>query len=445
MNEFDVAVLGAGISGISAAMRAAELEARVCLIEKSEIGGRCFHNGLYPYRHMMVRLARNTASSEEKEKGLAELQAVSHSVAEKWCAKLIDKGIQIECGQGVLSGPCEIKIQGAKEEKIIRAKKIIIATGSTVSASATIPFDAERIISADTVFQQRRIPASVLVLGGGKTGCELATLYSRLGSKTFLCAESPRLLSDQDPDVTEAVEIELKRQKIKTLLNKRVISIFKDDDKIDIALDGGVKFSVNTIVMTNPRQAQTEDLNAEAWGIRLGEKKQILVDETMQTSLQGVFAVGSVTGRTGHDCLSEEEGRVAAENALGKKAQVYTDWIPQIIYMTPEIATVGCYARDAHHKGFRAVEGKFNAEEGDYSLIHTTRPGFFKIVADKKSKKVIGGQIVAERASEIIPLILLAIKKGLPANSLARLASGSSTQFQGVREAAKACVEALRE
>jgi len=289
----------------------------------------------------------------------------------------------------------------------------------------------------------RQIPESVLILGGGRVGCEWATLFNSLGSKTFLCDDHPRLLREQDPNVTETVENELKRQKVKILLNKRIISIFKDGNKIDIALDGGVKFSVNVIVVTTPRRAGTRDLHAGPLGIRLGEHNQVLVDETTETTAKGVFAVGSVTGRQSYDCFSEEEGRVAAENALGKKARLNADWVPQIIYTRPEIATVGCFARDAHHQGFRAVEGKVDISEIDHSLIHEEARGFFKVVADKTTKKVIGGQIVAEGASEAIALILLAIKKGLPINSLARLSCGGSTRFQGIREAAKACVKAI--
>lgn len=458
MDDFDIAILGAGIAGISAAERAVELKARVCLIERHELGGRCFHQGLYPYRRMMNQIEGNGISmriqnfeGEGPEKSIEGISTLfgdtdkfSQSITVKRESALKEKGVHIETGEGVLIGPNEIRVQGSGEEKIIKAQKIILATGSNLVAPATIPFDKERIISSDEVFEVGKVPASVLILGGGGVGCELAALYNKLGSKTFLCDEAPRLLPEQDPDIMEAIEVGMKRQKIKLLLNKKVTSIFKDTDTIDISLDGGVKFSVQTIVLTSIRQARTEGLDAKNLGLRLGEKRQILVDETQETTLSGVYAVGSVTGRVSFHGLPEEEGKVAAENALGKKARLNKDWISQIIYTCPEIATVGCYARDAHHKGFRAVEGKCYNHDLDCSLINDSEPGFFKIVADKPSKKVIGGQIVSRHASEFIPLILLAVKKGLSVNSLARLSCGVSTQFQGIREAAKACAQALR-
>ena len=451
MDEYDVAVLGAGIAGISAAKRASELGAKVCLIEKDKLGGRCFNKGLYPHRRMMTQTANNGTNIQVEaennwEKNLwlfDDAVQFSKSIAEKWESTLKEMGVRIEFGEAVANGPGEVNILGPDNEKSIRAKNIIFALGSSIKPPSTMPFDGERIISRDDLFKIGKVPASVLIVGGDGEGCELASLYNRLGSKTFLCEESPRLLEGQDPDIMDSIERDMKTRKVKVLLNKKIISIFKGTETIDISLDGGVKFSVQTIVLTSGRMARTEGLNAEQFGIRMGERQQILVDEKQETTAKGIYAVGSVTGRKSFDGLSEEEGRVAAENALGKNKSLNVDWIPQVVYTTPEIASVGCFARDAHHKGFRGVEGRCDLECLDYSALGDDEAGFFKIVADKSSKKVIGGQIVCKQASEFIPLILLAIKKGLTVNSLARLSCGISAQFQGIQQAAKACVRAM--
>lgn len=452
MDEFDVAILGAGIAGISAATRASELGAKVCLVEKDRLGGRCFNNGLYPTRRMMAQMADNGINmqvgaennGEEISRLFEDTRQFSQTISEKWESTLKASGVHIEFGEAVASGPNEVRIMGSGGEKSIQAKNIIFAMGSSIKPPPTIPFDGERIISRDAIFKIGKIPTSVLIIGGGGNGCEPACLYNSLGSKTFMCEEGPRLLENQDPDITDVMERAMKARKVKVLLNKKIISIFKDANAIDISLDGGVKFSVQTIVVTSGRVARTEGLNAEQFGIRMGERQQILVDEKMKTTAKGVYAIGSVTGRKSFDGLSEEEGRVAAENALGKDKSLNIDWIPQVIYTDPEIATVGCFARDAHHKGFRGVEGRCDLQSLDHSMLRGGERGFFKVVADKSSKKIIGGQIVCKHASEFIPLILLAIKKGLTANSLARLSCGVSTQFQGIQQAAKACVRAMK-
>ena len=327
MDEFDVAVLGAGVSGVSAAMRASELGAKVCLIEKDRLGGRCFHKGLYPTRRMMAQMANNGIDlrleagndREEISRLFEDAQQFSQSIAEKWESTLKERGVHIESGEAVASGPNEIKIKGSSgEEKLIRAKNIIFALGSSIQPPPTLPFDGERIISRDDIIKTGKAPASVLILGGGGVGCELALLYNRLGSKTFLCEEGPRLLENHDPDIMDAMEREMKAHKVKVLLNKKIVSIFKAENTIDVSLDGGVKFSAQTIVLTLGRMARTERLNAEQFGIRMGERQQILVNEKMETTARGMYAIGSVTGRKSFDGLSEEEGRIAAENALGK-------------------------------------------------------------------------------------------------------------------------------
>ena len=306
---------------------------------------------------------------EEISRLFEDAQQFSQSIGKKWDLALKERGVRIEFGEAVASGPNEVRISGAGEEKFIRAKKIIFALGSRIIPPPTIPFDGERIISRDDIFKIAKVPASVLILGGGGAGCELALLYNRLGSKTFLCEESTRLLEGHDPDVMDALESEMKSHKVKVLLNKKVVSIFKDASAIDISLDGGVKFSVQTIVLTSGRMAETEGMNAEEFGIRMGERQQILVNEKMETTAKGVYAIGSVTGRKSFDGLSEEEGRVAVENALGKDKSLNTDWIPKVIYTDPEIATVGCFAQEAHHKGFRGVEGRCDIESLDYSML----------------------------------------------------------------------------
>ena len=154
-------------------------------------------------------------------------------------------------------------------------------------------------------------------------------------------------------------------------------------------------------------------------------------------------AAGSVTGSSSSG-LSEEQGRVAADNALGKSKTLNSDWVPHIVYTEPEIAAVGCTALEAHHKGFRAVEGRCDALQLGHSLIQDESAGWFKVVADKPSKRVIGAQIVSPSASEIIPLVLLAMRKGLTVGALAALPCGLSTESRGIREAAKACEKALQ-
>ncbi|MFQ5450132.1 MAG: dihydrolipoyl dehydrogenase family protein [Nitrospinaceae bacterium] len=451
MQEFDIAVLGGGIAGISAARRAAELDAKVCLIEKKRLGGNCFHQGLYPYQRIIQQIRVQQTGHPVEDSGpdikkiIQEAKEVCRKISGQWQASLTECGIHLEMGQGFLVNAKELVVHTSEGEKLIRARKIILAPGSSTAAPTTLPFDGHRIISSEQASNMDEIPEKVLILGGDSLGCETACLFNHLRSRTFLCDSRPRLMMDQDPDLTQALETQLKKQKLKLLLNKKVLSIYKNEDKIDITLEGGIRFDVNQIVHAGDRNPNSQELGTQNPGLELGNYGEVLVDEMMETTLKGVYAVGSVTGRPLSDCLSQEEGRVAAENALGKTKKLNIDWVPRIIHTDPEIASVGCFARDAHHKGFRAVEGRCDFSQLDHAFLHGESEGMIKIVAEKSTRKVIGAQIVAPRASEFIPLMLLAIKKGLTVHSLGRLSCGFSTRFQGVWEAARACIRAIKQ
>lgn len=446
---FDIIVVGAGPAGISAAMRGAQQGAKVCLVEQDRIGGSFFRKGLYPFKATVAALKDplldiSVGGIVDAEKLSLHVTKIMDSVSQNWMSRLNEFGVESRLGKGVLSSPSMVRVEVEGESSEVRAKKIIIATGSHAIALPTLPFEEDVIISADNVFQGNKIPASVFIMGGGASGCELATLYRRLGSKVFLSHQESRLLNGQDPDVISAVENSLKKLKVKLLLDKKLSSYYKNEGLFDITLSGGVKFQAEKIVQNLDREGNSLNLGCDVLGIRLGQRNEVLVNENLETSTAGIFAVGSVTGRRTTAGISEEEGRLAADNAMGKDKAFNHDWTPFIVCTEPEIACVGCFAEEAHHKGFRAVEGKFKSENLDHALLRNEAGGFFKIAADARSGMVIGGQIVSPNASQLISLVLLAMKKGMKVGALASLACDGSGENQGIREAARACSRALK-
>ncbi|MBJ78932.1 MAG: hypothetical protein CMH80_04345 [Nitrospinae bacterium] len=449
MEAFDIVIIGAGPAGISAALRGADQGARVCLIEQDRIGGSSFHKGVYPYKDAIAAL--NDRTSDIHANGIIDIEKFSHrvnraieAVLSNRASRLNELGVEIRLGRGILLSPSIVQVETDGVSTEVLGEKIIIATGSHPVALPTLPFEKDVVLSADNVFQSNKLPASVFIMGGGASGCELATLYRRLGSKVFLSHQEPRLLTGQDPDIIDAVESSLKKLKVKILPDKKLSSYFKNDGMLDMTLSGGVKFQVEKIVLNLDREGNSLNLGCEDSGIRLGEHEEILVNEVLETSTAGIFAVGSVTGRKTTTGISEEEGRVAADNAMGKNKAVNSDWTPFLIGTEPEIACVGCFAEEAHHKGFRAVEGKFLWENLDYSLLRDEAGGFCKITADARSGVVLGGQIYSNNASQLISLVLLAMKKGMKVGALASLACDGAGENHGIREAARSCSRALK-
>ncbi len=449
METFDLIVIGSGSAGVSAALRASDKGARVCIIEADRIGGSCLHNGLYPLKLGLGLLNRNKQNffsngAVDSEKLFNSIRETMRLLSHSWEQKLINSGVTIKMGDGLPISSSLVQVILNDDTYGIGTKKIIIATGSKPTSLSTIPFERDAIISPDDIFENHSIPERVFIMGSGGSACEISCFYQMLGSKVFLGDNEPRLFSGQDPDISNAIEKILKSLKIKLLLGKKISSYYKNNELFDITLAEGIKFQVDKIILNLSRQANSENLNCGTLGIRVGGEKEIFVNERLETSAAGIFAVGSVIGRKTRSGISEEEGKVSADNAMGKNKSMNYDLIPQVCFTRPEIATVGCYSDQAHHKGFRGVEGCVQSEKLDFSFLGDFKEGIFKIVADARSGIVIGGQIVSPNASQLISLVVLAIKKGMKVGALLSLASDKSSETEGIKEAARLCSNAIK-
>ena len=447
MKTFDIVILGGGQAGVSAALRAVTLGAKVCLIEKDQIGGTGMHTGFACLRSLinLPELIRTIyqPNTSDVSKLFAKVKETEWVLAQKQENSLKEKGVTLLRGTGVLVGKTHVRVESVEGGKTVEAKSIILAPGSYPTSPPTMPFDGLDIIPGDDILKFKNIPENVMVTGGSAAMYEIASLFNQLGSKVFLCTEEARPFPNEDKDIANSLEKTFKNKKIKLLFGKEPVSFFKNNGKIDITLKGGVKFSVSTIIWAgNNRKPNSEALGVIESRLYLGEQGEVLVNEKMETSLPGLYAIGGITGRVPSPALSDEEAKVAVGNALGKPRMLDRDKIPFIVYTEPELASVGCSADTAHYKGFRAVEGSYHADQLDESAAIENSMEFFKIVVDKPSKKVIGGHVLADRASEIIAPVLLAVKKGLTAADLAGLPQGTSSQ--GIREAALSAVRALK-
>ena len=434
MEEYDIVIIGGGVSGLSAARRAIEERAKVCIIEKDGADRDCYARALLPPASTWL------STNEDEKINFDQLRNHAKEILQNRVSDLTEAGTVFKEGIGSLVSHSQVRIETEAGEEFVKAGKIIIAVGSRPKPLVSFPLNGETIISSDDVCQLKEIPESVLVVSGEKTGAETASLLKRFGGKVILCHEKSRVLSDQDPELSIALEEGFKRKKIKLLLEKNVQSIFKDADKIDITLDGNVKFSVKLIVFVSERLGNSDDLGLEPVGIRVGDNGEIWVNASMETSQPGVFAIGSVTGRARSNSMSEEEGRVAVLSSLGKATEINKRHIPYIINSFPDAASVGCYAEEAHEFGFHGIEGKNEFESNFSSEI-----GFVKVAVDKRTGKVIGAQIYGDNATDIISLATLAVKKGFSVKTLSQMSCGWASPDRKLQEAARSCLMAIKE
>ena len=449
METFDVTILGAGSAGVSAALRASDQGAQVCIIEQEKIGGSCIHKGLYPLKYGLALLRNNESNFNvngriDSKKLFHKITGSMQLLSELWEQRLTEAGVTIKIGSGLPLSSGLVQVISNDKTFDIATKKIIIATGSSPGSLPTLPFEGDIIVPRDDVFKNHSIPNRVFIVGVGSYGCELASFYQMLGSKVFLSSRHARLFSDQDPEILNNLERSLKSLKVKLLLGKEISSYFKNNELLDITLAEGIKFQTEKIILNLDRQGNSDNLECDALGVRVGDNKEILVNDKLETSVPDIFAVGSITGRIRRSGISEEEGKIAADNAIGKNKSINYDWIPFTFFTKPEIASVGCFAEQAHYKGFRGVEGCAKSKNLDFSFLGDIKEGFFKIVADARSGVVIGGQFVSPNASQLISLVVLAIKKGMKVGALVTLANGKSEEIEGIREAARLCSKAIK-
>ncbi len=434
MKEFDVLVIGGGTAGVAAALSAAQQEARVGLIESARTGGHSLLKG-----HIPLEVLRDRIESSDETISLENLAHAVEEKAEEASRQIIEDlqnaGVEQIPGEGSLAGNRQVMVLEEGTQTPLKAGKIIIATGSLVKPVKTIPFDDQNIFPLDRFLSWKETPNSLLIVGGDKAGLEAAQLFSLLGTRVFLVDEHSRLIHDQEPELISALEAGFKKQKIKALLGKKIISIFKDKETIDVTLDGGVKFPAERILGSGARVGNTANLGLDSLDIETGPDREIWVNETMETSLAGVFAAGSVTGRSRSLQISEEEGRVAGINASGGHQPIQREHISFCLQTQPEIASIGCLGSNAHYHGFRAVEGRYDSTGSDAA--------FCKIIADRESKQIIGAQVSGAQASECIALVQSNMRKGVSVKELAQNNGEKPPHLKPIITAAKKCARAL--
>jgi dihydrolipoamide dehydrogenase len=438
MEEFDVIVLGGGTAGVAAAQSAVEQGARVGLIESNRLGGHSLFRGQLPLQvvHDLIEKSDERISFENL---IQEVEEQAGIISKEIEEHLKSSGVEYLKGEGALAGSGQVMVHQGEDSSRLKSGKIIIATGSLPKPASKIPFDDQSIFHIDRLLDWKERPTSLLIVGADKAGLEAAYLFNLLGTKVFLVDENHRLIQDKDPDLITALEAGFKKQKIKTLLGKKIISIFKSTELIDVTLDGGVKFSTERILVSGERLGNTANIGLDDLSIERGSNQGIWVNENMETSLKNVFAVGSVTGRPRSLQISREEGRVAGINAAGGSKSINQDQVPFYLQTQPELVSIGCSNEDAHYKGYRAVEGRYQVAESDSSNGYG---GFCKVIADRESKRIIGAQIFGVQASEWITRLQSDIREGVPVKKVSEI-SETTSSLKPVISAAKECVRAL--
>ncbi len=447
--EFDLVVLGGGPAGYPAAIRAAQLGANVCLVEKGPLGGTCLNEGCIPTKtlHGLAHLLEQAVSWRESGfggNGIAADPAGLFAHKERVVSGLVQgvekllkaRKIDVVRGTGRITGPGTVAVEGVGT---VKGSSIIIATGSSEAELPGMAFDGGRILSSADILDLGTIPDSLIIVGGGVIGCEFASIFNAFGAKVAIVEMLPRLIATEDVQIGRYLQTFFRRKGIVLHLNARVERTEADGDSVRAILDNGAGIEAEYMLVSVGRRPNVDHIGLETLRIAR-DRTGIVVNERMETDVPGIYAAGDVVGGMLLAHVATREGITASENALGRSRTVKYDAVPSTIYTLPEISRVGLTEDGAKEKGIGYVTGRFPFAASGKAKGLREEDGFVKWIAGKQNARLLGLHIIGPQAAELVAPGILAVERGMSVDEFAASVFPHPTLSESLMEA----VESIR-
>lgn len=449
-DKYDVIVLGGGPGGYVAAIRAAQLGARVACIEEDKLGGICLNWGCIPTKTFIA-----TAHLYKKIKEAGEFGIDLTGTAQINITKMVERknkvvnelvsgigmlfksyGVTLYNGFGYFERKDRIVVEMANgSQQAVEGDKIIIATGSRPMNIPAFPFNGDTIISSDELIHPKSLPQSLTIIGGGVIGCEFACLYAELGTKVSVVEMLPHLLPFEDIDTSKTIERELKKHGAEIFTGEKVLAVDTSGGGTVCKLESGKTISAEKVLVSVGRTFNTEDINLDKIGVELDKNRSIKVNDKMETSVKGIYAIGDCAGKYLLAYTASHEGIVAAANAVGKQAKVDYKAVPITIFTDPEVGSVGLSQQKAEEKGHKVRIGQFLFRVLGKSKAERDLAGHVKVIADEKTDKILGVHIVGAHATDLIHEAAVAIQNDMTAHALGEVFHAHPVLAEAVMEA----------
>ncbi len=426
----NVAVIGAGPGGYTAAFRAADLGKDVLLIDREPaLGGVCLNRGCIPSKALLhiARVMEETCSLEKMGVSFGSPEINIDSVRE-WKDQIITKlndgisqmakarKVKTLRGEAVFKSNSELAVLAGSKETPISFDHCIIAAGSVSASIPGISMDHPNILNSRTALDLEKVPETLLVIGGGYIGLEMGTVYRALGSKISVAEFMPDLLPGADPDLVTPLYRRLNKQFEEIALSTKIINIEpskKDSLKVFIEKDGkSFSKEYQQVLIAVGRRPNTDKLGLENTDIEINEQNFIMVDQTQKTSVDNIFAIGDIAGSPMLAHKATHEGKVAAEVIAGLSSKFDARAIPAVIFTDPEIAWAGLTETDAKKNSIPYEKSEFPWAASGKSLAIGRKDGKTKILFDPISKQILGVGMVGPNAGDLIAEAVLAIEMG---------------------------------
>ena len=455
IEKFDSVVIGGGPGGYVCAIRLAQLGQKTACIEaRGALGGTCLNIGCIPSKSLL-----NLSENFKKAKNFSKLGIETGDVKlnldkmmknKDKAVSILTKGVEFLFkknkvtylkGFGSFISDKKISVKGEDgKKKEIEAKNIIIATGSEAMPMPNVEFDEKTIVSSTGALSLKEVPRSLVVVGGGYIGLEMGSVWSRLGAEVNVIEFLDHITPGMDREISEEFMKILKKQNIKFHLNRKVTSIKKTNNGVQISTldkNGDNKnFDCNVALISIGRKPFTSNLNLSSAGVKSDEKGRIKIDKKFQTSAKNIYAIGDVIDGPMLAHKAEEEGIAVAEIIAGQSGHVNYDLIPGVIYTTPEVASIGLTEEQLKEKNKSYKIGKFPFMANSRAKAIDEPEGFVKILADKDTDKVLGVHMIGPHVGEMIAEMAVAMEFGASSEDIARTCHAHPTFSEAIKEAA---------
>lgn len=432
MPPMKVVVVGSGPGGYVAALRAARLGASVTLVEKEKLGGTCLQKGCIPTKTLAAsaRIARNVRRAGEFGIRLASSPEIDFARIQERARKVVaiqEKGIRglleswdVEIVQGTarIEKGGTLGVRDGSGERKIRADRTILATGSKPTEIPGIPVDGDRILDSDALVWTNGLPDRLLIVGGGVIGCEFASIFSALGVKVLLVEALERILANEDEEISALLSKEFRKQGIEVETGTAVRSAHRDGPAVRVEFGEGRTETFQAVALTVGRRPRTADLGLEDAGVSLGVRREVVVDASMRTSADSVYAVGDMTGGLLLAHTASHQGLAAAHHAMTGNGEYNPTVVPWAVFTYPEIGRAGLTEEEAKGRFGEVRIGRFQFRGLGKAHAIGEIAGFAKIVATAEGQ-IVGAHIIGGEAPDIVQELALAIQRELTLEDIA--------------------------
>ncbi|MCE5344732.1 MAG: dihydrolipoyl dehydrogenase [Bacteroidales bacterium] len=454
--DFDLIIIGSGPGGYVAAIRASQLKMKVAIVERAEVGGICLNWGCIPTKSLLKSAQVFEYFSHASEYGInisgeakPDFKAIisrSRGVAEgmsKGVQFLLKKNniVQIK-GYGRLAGNSSVEVTDNEgNKKSYSAKDIILATGARSKELPNLKQDGKKIIGYREAMTLEKQPESMVVVGSGAIGSEFANFYQSIGTNVTLVEFLPRIVPNEDEDVSKQLERSFKKMKMKVMTDSSVLSVDTSKEKcmVTIKTPKGEEVVETDIVFSAVGvTTNIEDIGLEKLGIKT-ERGKVVVDDFYRTSVPGVFAIGDIVNGPALAHVASAEGIICVEKIAGKEVEPldYKN-IPGCTYTTPEIASCGLSEAAAKAAGYEIKVGKFPFSASGKASASGTKEGFVKLVFDAEYGELLGAHMIGSNVTEMIAEIVVARKLETTAHEIMKAVHPHPTMSEAIMEAAAA-------